>query len=90
MNGHHKGYFYQGGYLRTSSSEYNLKDIEDRYTHLTNDAIQGRGTDYGKFETCNKLSFIDFEKYLESRSYPVSFYSDIYPKIKKLVRDTFL
>lgn len=32
--------------------------------HLTNDAIQKFGEDYGKFEPGNKLSFSDFQKYL--------------------------
>lgn len=28
--------------------------------HLTNDAVQKKGTDYGKFENGNKLSFSEF------------------------------
>ena len=46
-----KCYFYQGGYLRTSSKEFNLDFIEDKFAHLTNDAIQNRDEDYGKYET---------------------------------------
>jgi hypothetical protein len=33
--------------------------------HLTNDAIQKKGDEYGKFEKGNKVSFPEFEKYLE-------------------------
>ena len=33
--------------------------------HLTNDAVQKKGEDYGKYETGNKVSFQDFAKYLE-------------------------
>lgn len=33
--------------------------------HLTNDAVQKRGEDYGKFENYNKVSYADFEKYLQ-------------------------
>ena len=50
--------------------------------------------DYGKYESSNKLSFIDFQKYLEKK-YPSQFESGeawfytLYNKIKKLVADTF-
>ena len=44
--------------------------------------------EYGKYESDNKLSFTDFQKYLEKK-YPkeyesgkACFYSNIYPKIK--------
>lgn len=40
VNGMKKGYFYQGGYLRTSSHKFELDDVEDRFIHLTNDAVQ--------------------------------------------------
>lgn len=82
INGRKKGYFYQGGYLRTSSAEFDLEDIEDKYVHLTNDAIQSRCEEYGRHETWNKLSFLEFEKYLEQNHKGISFYDKIYPKIK--------
>lgn len=34
--------------------------------HLTNDAVQKRLDDYGKFESGNKLSYAEFQKYLDS------------------------
>ena len=34
-----RGYFYEEGYLRTSSSEYSLGSLKNRLVHLTNDAI---------------------------------------------------
>lgn len=52
--------------------------------------------EYGKYESSNKLSFLDFEKYLELH-FPEQnalgnawFYTHIYPQIKKLVRDSFI
>ena len=33
--------------------------------HLTNDAVQKKGEDYGKFEAGNKLSYADFQAYLD-------------------------
>ena len=48
--------------------------------------------EYGKYETSNKLSYLEFEKYLRV-TYPdqnISFYNDIYPQMKQIVRDSFL
>lgn len=39
VNGIFKGYWYEEGYIRTSSSEFTLNDVFDAYTHLTNDAV---------------------------------------------------
>ena len=34
-----KAYFYEDGYLRTSSKEFSLLNIKNKFIHLTNDAI---------------------------------------------------
>jgi len=60
VNGIVKGYFYEEGYLRTSSSEFSLYDLSDLFVHLTNDAIQKKNEDYGKFENGNKISYDNF------------------------------
>ena len=60
INGNLQGYWYQEGYLRTSSREFTLKNVQNRYVHLTNDAVQKRLDDYGKFESGNKLSYPEF------------------------------
>ena len=65
VNGLMRGYFYDEGYLRTSSREYNLNQLGNKFVHLTNDAIQQTAHDFGKFESGNKLSFSDFQKYLK-------------------------
>lgn len=54
-NGILKGYWYKHGYIRTSSAEYSLDNVEDEMIHLTNDAVQKKGTDYGKHEDNNKV-----------------------------------
>jgi hypothetical protein len=46
--------------LRTSCKEFNLKQIHNKYVHLTNDAVQKYSQDYGKFENGNKVSYEDF------------------------------
>lgn len=79
-----KGYFFEDGYLRTSSREFTLKDLSNKFIHLTNDAIQKKADNYGKFENSNKLSYPDFQKYLESSEFtskyaPVNFMKDLLP-----------
>lgn len=60
INGNLQGYWYTDGYLRTSSREFTLKNVNNRFVHLTNDAVQKRLEDYGKFEQGNKLSYPEF------------------------------
>lgn len=60
VNGNNKAYFYEEGYLRTSSREFSIKDLSNKLVHLTNDAIQKHAPDYGKFECGNKLSYVEF------------------------------
>ena len=57
INGNMLGFFYQDGYLRTSSKEFSVQNLNNKYIHLTNDAIQKNSEDYGKFENANKLSY---------------------------------
>lgn len=58
-----KGYWYPDGYIRTSSKEFSLKN-NNKMVHLTNDAVQKRSDDYGKYEFGNKLSYSDLSKYI--------------------------
>ena len=56
VNGNMTAYWYQDGYLRTSCREYNIKNEKNRLIHLTNDAVQKKSEDYGRFEQGNKVS----------------------------------
>lgn len=56
VNGILKGYWYRQGYVRTSASEYTLKNKDIRI-HLTNDAIQKQMPEYGKHEKGNKITY---------------------------------
>jgi len=51
------------GYIRTSSEKFDLSSQEkdNFYIHLTNNAVQKNGENYGKFEDGNQLSFDDVE-----------------------------
>lgn len=90
VNGVIQAYFYSEGYLRTSSKEFSLKDISNKLVHLTNDAVQKYSDDYGKFEQGNKLSYSDFQRYLDLhyRESHIDFRSDIVPKMKHMAKDT--
>ena len=67
LNSDHELFFFKEGYLRTSSSEFgiDLQNIDDAFIHLTNDAVQKNAVNYGDFEDANKLSFPQFQKYID-------------------------
>ena len=86
FNGVIQAYFYLDGYLRTSCKEFTLKKVTNRYVHLTNDAVQKYSEEYGKYESGNKMSYADFQKYIDTvmdASDRVNFVSEILPKIKR-------
>ena len=82
VNGYMKGYWYQEGYIRTSSQKFNTTNLEDKFIHLTNDAVQKHGTRYGKFEKGNKISFLEFLKFCEQNE--VDFQEQLLSKMKNL------
>jgi Tubulin-tyrosine ligase family len=57
--------------------------------HLTNDAIQKKAEDYGKFECGNKISYSDFQHYLDKQhaDKSISFDRDIIPQFKRMTQD---
>jgi len=89
-NGNSKGYFYKEGYLRTASREFTLKNLSAKIIHLTNEAVQVKYEDFGKFEPGNKMTYQDLNKYIET-NFPelnLDFYEHLLPQIKKIVTDT--
>merc|ERR1711953_641546 len=51
-----------------------------RMIHLNNDAVQKNGEDYGKFESANKMSLDEFQRYLDEH----------HPKESLLVREQLM
>jgi hypothetical protein len=92
VNGHIQAYYYKDGYIRTSCKEYNPKILDNRFIHLTNDAVQKKSEDYGKYEFANKMSYAEFQRYLDGHRPKVylHFVNDVVPKMKKIVKDTVL
>lgn len=89
-NGVLQGYFYSEGYLRTTSYNFSLANLDNKFVHLTNDAVQKKSESYGKYETGNKLSYSEFQKYLDT-AHPelnVNFIENVLPAMKQIVKDT--
>lgn len=82
-----KAYFFDQAYVRTSSKAYSLSSLKDREAHLTNDAVQKHSKAYGKFEDGNKLSFSEWQAWVD-KDYPTAppnlVEGIIYPEIKRL------
>lgn len=90
INGNICGYWYKDGYIRTACKEFTLKNISNKYIHLTNDAIQKYSQAYGKYEDGNKLSYKEFQKHFDFHSpeLKIDLEKKIYPQMKKLATDT--
>ena len=89
VNGYQKGYWYQDGYIRTASKDFNMKNLANKVIHLTNDSVQKKSEDYGKYEPGNKLSFSDFQRYLDTNvgsdhGQRLKFWQQAYPEMKKI------
>ena len=84
-------FFYKHGYLRTSSSEYNLKD-KNVQTHLTNQCLQIKGEGYAQHEEGNTLSYDDLQRYFDENfpQHNLSVQETLVPRMKDIIIDTFL
>lgn len=89
INGNFKGYWYAEGYIRTTSAEYDIKNCKDNYIHLTNDAVQKHSEEYGKYEKGNKISYADFQKYLDTyhKNKRYRFFDDTLYRMKSVAAD---
>jgi hypothetical protein len=84
-----KAYAYRDGYVRTSGSKYSMKNIKDRATHLTNDSVQKKASNYGKHEAANKLTYSEWQGTVE-QDYPDAppnvVFATILPAIREQMR----
>lgn len=64
--------------------------MANKYIHLTNDAIQKRSDNYGKFEDGNKMSYKEFQKHFDfvHPEWKIDFEKKIYPQMKSIAIDT--
>jgi len=64
-----------------------LNELADSDIHLTNDAIQKKSDNYGKYEPGNKLSYAELQRYLDGlvpNGRNLDFYSNALPKMKQI------
>ena len=89
VNGTLKGYNYLDGYLRTSVRDYSLGSF-NKFIHLTNDAVQKQSEDYGKFEFGNKVSFTEYQEYLNLTvpKLNIDFKHHIFSQIRRIMQDS--
>lgn len=89
VNGLLKAFWYQEGYIRTSSYQYDIEDLDNNLIHLTNDAIQKYGDNYSRYEPGNKLSYSEFQRYLDMNftGKKYNFDADILPRMKEMAAD---
>ncbi|EAR86113.2 tubulin-tyrosine ligase family protein (macronuclear) [Tetrahymena thermophila SB210] len=85
-----KFYMFKEGYLRLSSEKFSLRShtLQDKYVHLTNNAIQKYGKNYGKYENGNIISFDDYGEYLKNKNMPFTV-EDTLKQIKNLIKVSF-
>mmetsp|Transcript_48384 Transcript_48384/g.134493 ORF Transcript_48384/g.134493 Transcript_48384/m.134493 type:complete len:513 (-) Transcript_48384:8-1546(-) len=88
LTGALRAFCFRDAYLRTTSARYTTKTF-DRMVHLNNDAVQKHGEDYGKFESANKMSLEEFQRYLDEHHAKdgVSVRQRLVPQIRGLMAD---
>lgn len=89
--GNHELFYYRKGYIRTSSSIYDLEG-KDNFIHLTNNCLQKNGDNYGAYEKGNTVSFSEFENYLKEKfpHFELNFEKSFAPRMKDLMIDSYL
>lgn len=79
-----RAFWFLPWYVRTTSVKYEEGDWSNRLKHLNNDAVQKKGESYGKFESANKLSVPEFQKYLDGNGYGKDATSMLSQKMKQI------
>jgi len=64
---------------------FDLDNTKNSEIHLTNDAIQKHSETYGKYEEANKLSYSEFQRYLELHFKEKKYnFADVLSKMKEI------
>ena len=82
-------YMFEEGHLKCCSINYNLNS-DNTFCHLTNYSFQKYNSNFGKYEFGNEVSFLDFQKNIDTNyDKKINFKNDIIPKIKEIIKFTF-
>ena len=80
-----QAYYCRQGYLRTSSYKFELdpEDPDNRFVHLTNNAVQKFSKSFGSHEDGNIMSFEQFAKIMDEEQPAKKFtLDDLWEKMK--------
>jgi hypothetical protein len=71
-----------------SSEEFELtqETIENKFIHLTNNAVQKYSDKYGAEESGNQLSFDNFDTYCKETGLDIDVRGKVIPRIKELIQ----
>ena len=85
-----KVYVFKEGHLKTCSANYDINNTQDAYVHITNYSFQKHAEQFQKFEIGNEVSFIEFQKFLntEHKDKNIDIQRDIMGKVKEIVEIT--
>lgn len=85
-----KVYVFKEGHLKTCSANYDINNTQDAYVHITNYSFQKHAEQFQKFEIGNEVSFIEFQKFLntEHKDKNIDVQKDIMGKVKEIVEIT--
>ena len=87
-----KAFWFKEGYIRTSCKKYSLDKLNDRETHLTNDAVQKHSKSYGDGSS-SKLTYAQWQESI-NKDYPGTpgdvVMNKIVPNIKELSKIAIL
>ena len=76
-------YWYNDGYVRTSSKKFEISNLDSRFVHLTNEAVQKKSAQFGRFESGNKITLEQLDEFVQAASEErVGFFEDLLPMMK--------
>lgn len=85
----YKVYVHKEGVLRTSSCAFDMRDLRNRYVHMTNHSVQSEHEDFGKYEEANEILFSDFSSLLQKEK-GLNFEETIKKQIHSIVKEVFV
>jgi len=83
-------YVNREGVFRTASEPFNMNDLGDTLSHLTNHCIQETGPNFSRFEKGNEMWYADFQKYLDTTDTGWTLEDDILPQVNHIVVECLL